>query len=137
VSALGGSTIPHNPFHAAQADAIAVGQFLFRRSRVAVTQHIPDGPLAEAVDESPPLALWLKRWTLLLVLFYLDPVYSLRCCSSSNTTRGCGATSRRVHTEDSSEGGPWKVRSRRRRPLRANPDHPSRSEFVRDARSIH
>jgi hypothetical protein len=60
--------------HAAQADAVALSQSPLGRSRVAVVEHLLDDLLAEAVDESPPLALWRKRWTLLLVLFKRDPV---------------------------------------------------------------
>jgi hypothetical protein len=46
---------------------------LLRRSRPAVSQQVADDLLAESVDESPPLALWRERNTLLLVLVYLDP----------------------------------------------------------------
>jgi hypothetical protein len=42
---------------------------------------------------------------------------SLRCCSSSNTTRECGATYRQVHTGDFWRCGPLKVRSLHRLPV--------------------
>ena len=60
--------------HAAQADAVALGQRTVRGARPAVSQQVADDLLAEAVDESPPLTWWRKRWTLMLVLFYLGPV---------------------------------------------------------------
>jgi hypothetical protein len=44
-----------------------------RGASMSVSQQVADDLLAEAVDESPPLALRRKRKTLLLVLFYLDP----------------------------------------------------------------
>jgi hypothetical protein len=59
--------------HAAQADAVALGQRTVRGARPAVSQQVADDLLAEAVDESPPLTLRRKRRTLLLGLPYLDP----------------------------------------------------------------
>jgi hypothetical protein len=59
--------------HAAQADAVALGQRTVGGACPAVSQQVADDLLAEAVDESPPLTLWRKRRTHMLVLLPLGP----------------------------------------------------------------
>ena len=85
--------------HAAQADAVALGQRTVRDACPAVSQQVADDLLAEAVDESPPLALWRKRWTLLLVLFYLDRVRQLCNLRNHRPYFGVRETSPQLHQQ--------------------------------------
>jgi hypothetical protein len=50
------SVSPQHSLHATHADAVALGQRTMRGASMSVSQQVADDLLAEAVDESPPLA---------------------------------------------------------------------------------
>jgi hypothetical protein len=79
---------PQHSLHATHADAVALGQRTMRGASMSVSQQIADDLLAEAVDKAPPLALWRKCRTLLLVSSTLTP--SASCATSTTTARTSG-----------------------------------------------
>jgi hypothetical protein len=78
------SVSPQYALHATQADAVALSQIPLRRSPVAVVEHLLDGLVAEAVDQSPA---WTGQGRGSLVTgVALDPSIAWVACATAART---------------------------------------------------